>query len=114
MTIKNVSIERAEKIIATRAAESALPWDRTETLPANVFSAKFHDSLADYPCVCCGRNCSTDALHVIIVDGGARMCRLEDANDFEKHDAGWMGAWPVGRECAKKFTDGYLTKITNK
>lgn len=108
---KDEAIARAEEIIARRAAEDALPWDRVLRAPEKVFSDKYHNSEAENPCVCCGRNCGNNPLHVIIVGGGHLMCKPEDAKAFEGHDRGWLGAFPVGRECAKQFADGYLTTI---
>jgi hypothetical protein len=122
-TIKAEALADAEQIIliaefatgpTSITTEADLPWDRTERRPSAVFSAKYQDSDAENPCVCCGRKTGKNPLGAIIVGGGAFMCRPEDANAFEKYDGGWMGWFPVGSECAKKFPAGYLTTLTGE
>lgn len=108
----------AESIITRTLDEEALPWDRTAPLPTTMWGEKYHASGADssdwsdyQPCQCCGRKVGKNPLYAIVVGGGARLCALDDAGAFEKHDGGWMGCYPIGRECAKQFPAGYLTVL---
>ena len=109
-TTKTTTINKVGNAYAT----ADLPWDRVVNTPAKWWS---HNEKNYYygdsnSCQCCGRKVGANPLGAIIVDGGGKMCRLADANAFEKYDGGWMGWYPVGSECAKKFPAGYLTTLT--
>lgn len=53
-------------------------------------------------CVQCGRKVGKNAYWVEIIDGGE--IRLQDGTQHDiANDAGYMGCWPVGSECAKQF-----------
>jgi len=117
-TVKTDALNRAEDIINFRKAEAALPWDRTVKRPDAMWGEKYHQSGADAsdwsdyePCQCCGRKVGKNPLYAIVVNGGISLCTLEDSAEFEKHDGGWMGCYPIGRECAKAFPAGYLTTL---
>jgi len=117
-TVKADALSRAEDIITYRKAEAALPWDRTTKRPDTMWGEKFHKSGADNsdwsdyePCQCCGRKVGKNPLYAIVVGGGSSLCLPADATEFEKHDGGWMGCYPIGSECAKKFPAGYLTTL---
>jgi hypothetical protein len=58
-------------------------------------------------CVQCGRKVGADAWYVEMINGGE--IRLQDGTEAVQ-DAGYMGWWPVGNECAKKFAPGLLFK----
>ena len=124
-TVKAEALADAEQIIAacelgtgsTDIGNGAdLPWDRVVNTPAKWWS---HNEKNYYygdinSCQCCGRKVGANPLGAIIVDGGGKMCQLADANAFEKYDGGWMGWYPGGSECAKKFPAGYLTTLTGE
>ena len=93
--------------------DADLPWDRTANTPPSFWTHKhdyYYGSLDC--CQCCGRKVGANPLGAIIVGGGGAMCQREDVNAFEKYDGGYMGWYPVGSECAKKFPAGYLTTLT--
>jgi hypothetical protein len=61
-------------------------------------------------CVQCGRKVGADAWHVEIIKGGE--IRLQDGTEHDvAADDGYMGCWPVGNECAKKFAPNLLFKM---
>lgn len=60
-------------------------------------------------CQVCGRPVSENAVGVIVVDGGASIIHPEDQASLVS-DAGYMGWWPIGSECAKKIPAEYLCK----
>ena len=56
------------------------------------------------PCAICGKqikNENTKATWVTIVCGGEWAANEEEASD--DGDAGFMGGWPVGSDCHKKY-----------
>lgn len=61
-------------------------------------------------CVQCGRKVGADAWYVEVIDGGD--IRMQDGTEADMSDAGYMGCWPVGNECAKKFDSKVLFKMT--
>jgi len=63
-------------------------------------------------CVQCGRKVGADAWHVEVIDGG--FIRLQDGTEADQNDAGYMGCWPVGNECAKKFAPSLLFKMNRE
>ena len=64
----------------------------------------------DAYCVQCGRKVGADAWHVEMINGGE--IRLQDGTKHDvAADAGYMGCWPVGNECAKKFAPNLLFKM---
>ena len=123
-TVKAEALADAEQIILVAefatgptciTTEADLPWERTSAHAfAGTFSAKYQESQAHNPCICCGRETGKNPLGAIIVGGGAFMCQPADAAAFETNDRGWMGWYPVGSECAKKFPAGYLTTLTGE
>lgn len=60
-------------------------------------------------CVQCGRKVGADAWYVEMINGGE--IRLQDGTEADMNDAGYMGCWPVGNECAKKFAPNLLFKM---
>jgi hypothetical protein len=62
----------------------------------------------DAYCVQCGRKVGANAWYVEVIDGGA--IRLQDGTEAVR-DGGYMGCWPVGNECAKKFAPNLLFKM---
>lgn len=115
---KAEALAEAERVIASRINEEALPLDRTVQRPKEMWGEKFHKSGADAsdwsdyePCQCCGRKVGKNPLYAIVVGGGSSLCLPADAAEFEKHDGGWMGCYPIGSECAKMFPAGYLTTL---
>jgi hypothetical protein len=64
----------------------------------------------DAYCVQCGRKVGANAWYVEVIDGGS--IRLQDGTEHNvAADAGYMGCWPVGNECAKKFAPNLLFKM---
>ena len=56
------------------------------------------------PCAICGKQIKTDnpnAIWVTIVNGGDWAANEQEAND--DCDAGFMGGYPVGSDCHKKY-----------
>ncbi len=72
--------------------------------------APFHPNHAgqDY-CVVCNRKVGADALLMEVYGGGAIPDRTVIAEP-DLNDGGYMGCYPVGSECAKKFEKGVLRK----
>jgi hypothetical protein len=61
-------------------------------------------------CVQCGRKVGADAWYVEVIDGGD--IRLQDGTEHDvANDAGYMGCWAVGNECAKSFAPNLLFKM---
>ncbi len=65
---------------------------------------------ADYKgptCEFCGRPVrDPEPWHLIGVNGGVIQISSIDDDDKMKVDAGYVGAWPIGRECARKVRQG--------
>lgn len=60
-------------------------------------------------CAVCGRKTSKNALLVEVYGGGA--IHDETLNgEADRNDGGYMGHYPVGSECAKKFATTTLKK----
>lgn len=59
-------------------------------------------------CVQCGRKVGADSWYVEVIDGGD--IRLQDGSEAVQ-DAGYMGCYPVGNECAKQFAPNLLIKF---
>ena len=62
-------------------------------------------------CVQCGRLVGATAWYVEVINGGE--IRLQDGTEAIQ-DAGYMGCYPVGNECAKKFAPNLLIKLGSK
>lgn len=61
-------------------------------------------------CVQCGRKVGADAWYVEVIKGGD--IRLQDGSEYDvASDAGYMGCYPVGNECAKRFAPNLLIKM---
>jgi len=58
-------------------------------------------------CTLCARKLGKNFLMVEVHNGGDLV-----AKGFAVEDSGYMGAWPVGSECAKKFSPELLTQTT--
>jgi hypothetical protein len=114
-TVKADALNGAERIIVSRKAEAALPWDRTTKTPAKWWSHKRDYEYGDLNCCqCCGRTVGKNPLGAIIVGGGGEMCQPADNAAFMQNDGGYMGWYPVGSECAKHFPAGYLTTLSGE
>jgi len=59
-------------------------------------------------CVECGRACGDNPWFIEVIEGGL-VAENPGKNDVTH--PGYMGCWPVGNECAKKFDKGVLFKI---
>lgn len=60
-------------------------------------------------CIQCGRTVGKNPLWIEIIKGG--VIREQDGNQYDSSaDAGYMGWFPVGSECAKLFKSSLLTK----
>jgi hypothetical protein len=75
----------------------------------NFAEPKANVELADSFCVQCGRKVGADAWYVELIDGGE--IRLQDGTEADVNDAGYMGCWAVGNECAKSFAPNLLFKM---
>lgn len=56
-------------------------------------------------CACCGKPVDPDAPathHVDVRDGGSHY-QMKDQPFPPADDRGWMGGFPVGRDCAKRL-----------
>lgn len=75
-------------------------------------SAPFHEGIhkdSDDRCVVCGRKVEKNGWLVEVIQGGE--IRRQDGTKYDTStDAGYMGCWPVGSECAKKFAPNILFK----
>jgi hypothetical protein len=75
----------------------------------NFAEPKSNVQWGDSFCVQCGRKVGADAWYVEIIDGGE--IRLQDGTEADVNDAGYMGCWAVGNECAKSFAPNLLFKM---
>lgn len=71
------------------------------------FNPKIHTSSEALCCVC-GRKVGKNSWFFEVINGGD--LRKQDGTEAVR-DAGYMGCYPVGSECAKKFEDGILLKM---
>jgi len=63
-------------------------------------------------CTQCGKKCGANPWFAEVIKGGE--IRLQDGTDYNSStDAGYMGWWVVGNECAKKFAPNLLFKYSN-
>lgn len=70
-------------------------------------SAPFHPSHAgNNYCVVCNRKVGESPLWLGVVNGGEVWDYRLGEPDL--NDSGYMGHYPVGSECAKKFEEGVL------
>jgi hypothetical protein len=61
-------------------------------------------------CVQCGRKVGANPWYAEVINGGD--IRLQDGTEYDTaSDAGYMGCWPVGNECAKSFAPNILFKM---
>jgi hypothetical protein len=60
-------------------------------------------------CVQCGRKVGANAWYVEVIDGG--YIRLQDGTEANVSDAGYMGCYAIGNECAKSFAPNLLIKM---
>lgn len=60
-------------------------------------------------CVQCGRKVGANAWYVEVIDGG--YIRLQDGTEADVNDAGYMGCYAIGNECAKSFAPNLLFKM---
>jgi hypothetical protein len=60
-------------------------------------------------CVQCGRKVGANAWYVEVIDGG--FIRLQDGTEADMTDAGYMGCYAIGNECAKLFAPNLLFKM---
>lgn len=75
----------------------------------NFAEPKSNVGLDDNYCVQCGRKVGADAWYVEVINGGD--IRLQDGSEADMNDAGYMGCYPVGNECAKQFAPNLLIKM---
>jgi hypothetical protein len=65
----------------------------------NLFSEKYHDSQSENPCSVCGRKTNL-SIGIQVGGGGGVIVHPEDVELAQ--DGGWMGFFPIGKECIKK------------
>jgi hypothetical protein len=76
----------------------------------NFAEPKSNVGSTDNYCIQCGRKVGADAWYVEVIDGG--YIRLQDGSKYDvASDAGYMGCYAVGNECAKKFAPNLLIKM---
>jgi hypothetical protein len=75
----------------------------------NFADPKSNVSATESYCVQCGRKVGANPWFVEIINGGD--IRLQDGTEADLSDAGYMGCWPVGNECAKEFASNLLFKM---
>jgi len=80
----------------------------------NFAEPKSNVSASDNYCVQCGRKVGADAWYVECINGGGEIrlqtgVAYEDTPEYEQ--ASYMGCWPVGNECAKRFAPNLLFKM---
>ncbi len=69
----------------------------------------FHKLASDNEhCAICNKKLGKNLYAVEVVDGGNIHAASEGTTIF---DAGYMGFWFVGSECAKKFESGVLAEM---
>lgn len=61
-------------------------------------------------CVQCGRKIGKAPKFVAVHGGGFVWSKAE--GEIDRNDAGYMGWFPIGSECAKAFEDGVLYEAT--
>lgn len=61
-------------------------------------------------CAVCERKTGNDPLYVEVFDGGA-IWDVSTHGEADINDRGYMGHYPVGSECAKKFATGVLKGV---
>lgn len=66
----------------------------------------------DDSCVQCGRKVGKNGYWVEIVNGGEIRAQ-DDTTYVKENDAGYMGCWAVGSECAKQFEKNVLFRREN-
>ena len=71
----------------------------TSDIDLNLFSEKFHESGSENPCTVCGRKTNL-TIGVHVGGGGSFIIHPEDVELAQ--DGGWMGFFPIGKECIKK------------
>ena len=71
----------------------------TSDIDLNLFSEKFHESGNENPCTVCGRKTNL-TIGVHVGGGGSFIVHPEDIELAQ--DGGWMGFFPIGKECIKK------------
>lgn len=68
----------------------------------NFADPKNNVGFMDYGCVQCGRKVGKNGFWIEVINGGE--IRLQDGTEHDiANDAGYMGCWAVGSECAKMF-----------
>ncbi|MDN5893926.1 MAG: hypothetical protein L0H93_07855 [Nocardioides sp.] len=61
------------------------------------------------PCTVCGRGVKPDSGWVVeVVDGGAHIAA--PGQPVDRDDSGYMGAWVLGSECAKRVPVAFRAK----
>jgi hypothetical protein len=75
----------------------------------NFVEPKSNVGYNDNYCVQCGRKVGADAWYVEVIEGG--YIRLQDGSKADMNDAGYMGCYAIGNECAKKFAPNLLFKM---
>jgi hypothetical protein len=74
----------------------------------NFAEPKSNVAWSDPFCVQCGRKVGANPWYVEVIDGG--YIRRQDGTPADQNDAGYMGCWAVGNECAKAFAPDLLFK----
>ena len=60
-------------------------------------------------CACCGRKLSGRPLWVEVIDGGKQVAA--PGLNTDTSDSGYLGFFPVGRACARRYFHGFTHKM---
>lgn len=74
-------------------------------------NAPFHAKAINHDldcCYVCGRILGKNPMYMEVIDGG--FIREQDGTEPIR-DGGYMGHYPIGSECAKKFAPNLLKKL---
>ena len=84
----------------TSSGATAIDFD---AISLYVWGDKVHKSIANEPCIVCGRETSNknNAKGVYVTEGGSSICLPTDIEkEIARRDV-WMGFFPIGSECIK-------------
>lgn len=84
--------------------------DTMPTFPMPKPSKRREERKAEQPCIVCGRHVS-EPRYVVLVQGGARLARIEDDQHWQEVDpAGYMGWHRIGPECARLVPVAFVSE----
>lgn len=75
------------------ATKIPMKWSESGTIPS------------EEHCAACGRKLKDNPVFVEVIDGGDQVAA--PGSNPDQNDPGYMGFFPVGPSCAKKYFRGY-------